>query len=223
MPWYMIRRSAVAWLSALMAAAVYALLWLGCRQGWGWLGAVDSVGLSAGYDVGAKHPGWVWFWDAVSTVLAPWMFRVLGMVATLVAAVLRRLRAALFLLVSVEPIGLVTHLAKSLADRPRPATALAAASSSSFPSGHALAAMVGVAALLTVTLPVLGRPIRAVVFAVGVLIVVAVGVARVALNVHHPSDVLAGWALGYLYFLGCARLLRPERVVGHFDAPRRSA
>ena len=32
------------------------------------------------------------------------------------------------------------------------------------------------------------------------VIVLVVGVGRVVLNVHHPSDVLAGWAAGYLWF-----------------------
>ena len=42
---------------------------------------------------------------------------------------------------------------------------------------------------------------RRVAIAVSALSVLAVGIARVALNVHYPSDVLAGWSLGYLYFL----------------------
>jgi undecaprenyl-diphosphatase len=203
------RRGAVVWFLPLAAVAVYAVMWLGYRQGWGWLDGIDSSALSAGHDVGVKHPGWLRFWDAVCTVFAPSVFRLLGAVAAIVALAKRRLRAALFLLVSVEPSGLVTQVAKGLADRPRPATSLVAASSS-FPSGHALAVMVGVAALLTVTLPVLSHPARIAAVVVGALIVIAVGLGRVALNVHHPSDVLAGWALGYLYFLVCARLSRPS-------------
>jgi undecaprenyl-diphosphatase len=44
----------------------------------------------------------------------------------------------------------------------------------------------------------------------GVLIVVAVGVGRVVLNVHHPSDVVAGWALGYVWFVLSLWLLPPR-------------
>jgi undecaprenyl-diphosphatase len=38
----------------------------------------------------------------------------------------------------------------------------------------------------------------------------------VVLNVHHPSDVLAGWALGLLYYLICVVLV-PPRVSTDFS------
>ncbi len=202
------RRVATRFL-ALIAVAVYLLMWLGYRQGWGWLDTVDSWLLSMSYDVGVKHPVWVRSWDGLCTAFAPLTFRLLGAVAIGVALAHRRARVAVFVLISVELSGLISQAAKGLADRPRPVTALAAASSSSFPSGHAAGAMVGVAALLTVLLPLLSHSARPMATGMGALMVLAVGFGRVALNVHHPSDVLAGWALGYLYFLLCRWVVRP--------------
>jgi undecaprenyl-diphosphatase len=73
--------------------------------------------------------------------------------------------------------------------------------------------MVGVLALLTVVLPVIHRPLRVWLVAIGALTVIAIGVGRVVLNVHHPSDVVAGWALGYAYFVACVLMVPPSRPV----------
>lgn len=205
---------AVALSSLLAAAAVYVLMLVGYLQGWGWLAGIDAAALDASYDIAVKHPGWVRWWDGVSTYLAPAVFRVVGMVVAVVALLRGRLRAALFLLVAVETSGLLTMVAKGSVGRPRPVTALVSASSTSFPSGHALGVMVGVGALLVLVLPVLRRSARVAALAVGVLVVAGVGVARVALNVHHPSDVLAGWALGWVYLVGWALVLTPWRRPG---------
>ena len=50
------------------------------------------------------------------------------------------------------------------------------------------------------------------VIAAGVLIAFAVGVGRVVLNVHHPSDVVAGWALGWVWFVATLPLLPAYRA-----------
>ncbi|EUA32685.1 PAP2 superfamily protein [Mycobacterium intracellulare] len=44
-----------------------------------------------------------------------------------------------------------------------------------------------------------------------------------ALNVHYPSDVLAGWSLGYLYFLVCLWVFRPPAPGRRAKALRRWA
>ena len=77
-------------------------------------------------------------------------------------------------------------------------------------SGHALEATAGTPALLAVSLPQLGAAARRIAVAVAALSVLTVGIARVALNVHYPSDVMAGWALGYLFFLLCLWIIRPS-------------
>ena len=200
-------RPAVA-VAAATAVVVYAAMWLGYRQGWAWLDPIDSTSLRTLYDVGADHPEWIQFWRVVCTVLGPNAFRLLGALAALTALIRRSLRTALFLIATVELSGVVTQVAKGLADRPRPGMALIFEPSSSFPSGHALGVMVGVLALLSVLRPFLRRSLRVPAAAMGVLVVLAVGFGRVALNVHHLSDVLAGWALGFLYFLVCALVFR---------------
>lgn len=217
-----LRPSAVAVLSAVAAAAVYAAMWLGYRQGWGWLTAVDSSSLRVLHDVGVKHPMWVTFWDVVCALFSPIAFRLLGAAAMVITLLKRRLRAALFLLVSIQFSELVTWAAKGLVGRPRPATALVRVSESSFPSGHALSAIVGVLALLTVLIPLTSRPAGAVAAVLGALIALAVGFGRIALNVHHPSDVAAGWALGYLYFALCGRLFGVSGL-GRLGRDRRQA
>jgi membrane-associated phospholipid phosphatase len=203
--------------SAAIAAAVYALMWIGYASQWNWLTTIDSSWLDIGHRYGVAHPGWVSAWNAFCTVLGPTAFRLLTLVVIIFALVRRNLRVAFFLVISVELTGLITEIAKYAANRPRPATALVSAPSTSFPSGHALGVMVGVLALLTVVLPVMRRPLRAWLVAFGSLIVIAIGIGRVVLNVHYPSDVVAGWALGYAYFVVCLLMVPPSRPVTESD------
>ena len=208
-----------SWLvsSAALAIAVYVLLWIGYVLQWNWLDTIDTSALDTFFRYGSAHPGWVTAWDVVCTVLGPTAFRLVALVVIVVALVRRNLRVAMFLLISVELAGLITEGAKYAANRSRPATALVSALSTAFPSGHALGVMVGVLALLTLALPVVRRPLRGWLVALGVVVVVAIGIGRVVLNVHHPSDVLAGWALGYAYFAVCLLIVPPRRPITAAD------
>ena len=196
---------------------MYGLLWLGFVQQWHWLDVIDSTALDALHTYAIAHPGWVTSWNVFCTVLSPAAFRLFTLVVIVVALARRNMRMALFLLITVELSGLLTEAAKAAANRPRPAEALVGASSTSFPSGHALGVMVAVSALLTVVLPIVRRPLRAWLIALGVVVVVAIGIGRVVLNVHHPSDVLAGWALGYAWFVVCAWLVPPVVPITEAD------
>lgn len=199
--------------SAVLAVAVYALLWIGYASHWNWVTTADSSLLEIGHRHGVAHPGWVIGWNVFCTVLGPTAFRLLTVVVIIFSLVRRNVRVAMFLVISVELSGLITEIAKYAASRPRPTTALVIAPSTSFPSGHALGVMVGVLALLTVVLPVVRCPLRAWLVALGAVTVAAIGIGRVVLNVHYPSDVLAGWALGYAYFVACLLMVPPSRPV----------
>ncbi|KAA0111317.1 PAP2 family protein [Mycolicibacterium sp. P1-5] len=205
--------------SLVVAVALYATMWVGYALNWAWLDAVDTDLLQTFHNIGASHPGWVSFWVVFCVVFGPNGFRVVALVLLIVALVRRKLATALFLVISIGLMGVVTDVAKYLAGRPRPATALAHGSSTSFPSGHALGVMVGVLAMLTVLWPHLRHRLRLVLGVLGGALVLVVGVARVVLNVHHPSDVLAGWALGYVYFLLCVRLVPPRPLSSVAETP----
>lgn len=140
---------------AFVATAVYAVMWVGHSQDWGWLHSFDWSLLNAAHDIGIKNPAWVRFWDGVSLILGPVVLRPLGLLAAMVALAKRKIRIALLLLACLPLNAIMTIAAKSVAHRPRPATALVSAHSTSFPSGHALEATASVLALLTVLLPML--------------------------------------------------------------------
>lgn len=211
----------MAALIAALAATVYAAMWVGYRQHWNWLYRTDWSLLNAARDLALKHPLWLRFWEVVSYAVGPVPMSVLGVVMTVSALVLRNLRAALVLAFACGPLNeFVTAVAKALVNRPRPPSMLVAAPSTSFPSGHALEAMAALLAVLCFFFPMLHRMARGIAVAVVTVVLVTVGIARVALNVHYPSDVLAGWSLGYLYFLLCLLIFRPsmKRLV----SPRRA-
>jgi undecaprenyl-diphosphatase len=142
------------------------------------------------------------FQEAMRDVTALGGFTVLTLVTVVgVAAFLlhgrRRHAAILAATVLIAQFG-SEHL-KTLYGRPRPDLAPHAVHvySASFPSGHSM-----LSATVYLTLAVLvaslepRRGTKALVFAVAVLIMAAVGVSRVYLAVHWPSDVLAGWCAG---------------------------
>lgn len=197
------------WIAAL-AATLYALLWVGYCRHWAWLHSMDWSLLNAARGVAVKHPLWLRFWQDVSYVLGPVPMSVLGIAMTVLALVMRNPRAALVLVFACGPLNeFVTAAAKALVNRPRPATMLVAAASSSFPSGHALEAMAALLAVLCFFFPMMTRLIRRIAVAAVAVSLLMVGASRVALNVHYPSDVLAGWSLGYLYLLLCLLVFRP--------------
>lgn len=109
----------------------------------------------------------------------------------------RHLAAYLVLAVATGTAG--SSLLKMGFDRPRPdvVTHSHAVYTSSFPSGHSMMSAVvflTLGVLLATTLE--KRVMQIYVLVLAVLATVAVGISRVYLGVHWPTDVLAGWAAG---------------------------
>ncbi len=126
----------------------------------------------------------------------------------------RKWGTGLFVIAAVASGQVLSSLLKAGLDRPRPelVSHLVQETSLSFPSGHAM-----ISALAYLTLGALasrgvrGRTAKAYVLSLAVIVALLVGVSRIYLGVHWPSDVLAGWCVGFawamLWWLA-ARLLQ---------------
>ncbi|MGB5474663.1 MAG: phosphatase PAP2 family protein [Gammaproteobacteria bacterium] len=115
-------------------------------------------------------------------------------------------RVALFVLSAILG-GLLLSLAlKNGFDRPRPDLVAHGSMiyTSSFPSGHSmLSAVVYLTGGALLAVAHAARRVRIYLIGCSVLATLLVGVSRVYLGVHWPSDVLAGWAAGAAWAAAC--------------------
>ena len=157
-----------------------------------------------------------WLPGAVRDITALGSTSVLLLVALFALALLladgRRRAAVLFAVTAIGGLALETA-AKALVARPRPALVphLVAVDTASFPSGHAMMSTVIFLALVLI-LRDLGarRALHRSALAGVSLLLVLIGLSRIALGVHWPSDVAAGWLLGIAWVLS-VRALMPCR------------
>jgi membrane-associated phospholipid phosphatase len=80
-------------------------------------------------------------------------------------------------------------------------------SSFSFPSGHALGSLVLYGFIAYVLAEQSPRHSRWI-YSVAVGIITAIGGSRLYLGVHWPTDILAGYAVGFLWLMICIAMLR---------------
>jgi undecaprenyl-diphosphatase len=147
---------------------------------------------------------------------------ILGVLTALVAGYLAldgKRHMALFVCGSVLSGLAVTTILKDVFERPRPDLVPyeAYASGASFPSGHSM-----MSAAIYLTLGALlarsheRKRLKAYFLLIAALLSFLVGITRVYLGVHWPSDVLAGWTAGAVWALVCwlaARQLQDRRAL----------
>ncbi|GEO84250.1 MULTISPECIES: phosphatase PAP2 family protein [Alphaproteobacteria] len=153
--------------------------------------------------------GPAWLEEAARDITALGSFSVLTILITVIVIhlfLVKRARTGWFLIVCVLGGTLISTILKSLFDRPRPdLTGVARVFTASFPSGHATISAVvylTLGALLAEMAETRGQKILY--LGAAVFLTVIVGLSRIYLGVHYPTDVLAGWSIGAGWALGCA-------------------
>lgn len=147
---------------------------------------------------------------------ATWLF-LLSFSVVLGLVIRGRRRLGLQLAVAVLGGQVLSHLAKGYFVRPRPDLVphISEVTSSSFPSGHT---MMATATYLTLAVMIAQiepmRRMRVYYLVLAAFLSVIVGISRVYLGVHWPSDVLAGWMVGAAWALSCY-------LVAHWASDRR--
>lgn len=164
-------------------------------------------------DVGQLRGPW-WMGEVMRDLTAlgsPLILGLLTVVTTGYLVVSRRPHAAWLVTISASGGGWLNFALKEWYDRPRPEVVppLTVVSGLSFPSGHA---QISTIVFLTVA-SVMGRlattPARRVyILGIALVLSILVGISRVALGVHYPTDVLAGWIVGVIWSLVLAGMVR---------------
>jgi undecaprenyl-diphosphatase len=132
--------------------------------------------------------------------------------------------SAFFIFMTAVSGEIVSFAMKGVFSRPRPSIAphLREAFSSSFPSGHAMQS-----AIIYLTLGAMlmrlteGRLTKIYCCTVAMLLTFLVGVSRLWLGVHYPTDVLAGWIVGLFWASICWLVAQHYEVSAGLKAERR--
>jgi len=153
--------------------------------------------------------GPVWLTEVARDFTALGGVAVLTLLTVLVTVhlLLRRLWLSAVLVAAAAISGtIISNFLKDVFERPRPVlTAIAEYGVGSFPSGHSTAS-----AVVYLTLGILmaksadRAQMKFFYVLVAVLLTGLVGLSRLYLGVHYPTDVAAGWSIGIAWALICA-------------------
>jgi len=153
--------------------------------------------------------GPAWLPEAARDVTSLGSTVVLGLILFSVVGylLLERRRAAAWSILGAVTSGVVLNTLLKLAfGRPRPDVASPAVQvfSSSFPSGHATLSAIAYLTLGALVAHTQERlAMRVYIMTLAISASLLVGVSRIYLQVHYPSDVLAGWCVGSAWAMAC--------------------
>jgi membrane-associated phospholipid phosphatase len=143
----------------------------------------------------------------------------IGIIITLVLSFIWFWRKKMYTTMAVYVLAvvitnIVNKVLKGIVARERPSVNEAVdALGYSFPSGHAMLSIVTYGFLAAVIISQeMGKAKKAIVVSAAALLILIIGLSRIVLSVHYPSDILGGYCVGgmllilFLYVNGYAQL-----------------
>jgi membrane-associated phospholipid phosphatase len=183
----------------LIGLAVFLTFTVLVATEWGPLMRTDRALADTFYQAMFPREGLSFTVEMWTEAFGTWAMRVLSVLVALWLVLRRLWTLAAWALATMFLANLGGLVGKEGIDRPRPefAEPIATGTGASFPSGHALLAVAGMAILLFAVLPLLsGTGARRCAWITAGVIAVSTAASRPLLGVHWMSDVLAGMALG---------------------------
>ena len=153
----------------------------------------------------------------MTTLGSNWFLIVITGLAALVLHKKGQTRHAVFLIATVLSGMVVSFALKYGFHRPRPELVphITKVYTSSFPSGHAMMSCLTYLSLAFTGASVSGNPSLTRWFSgIAMLIILLVGMSRVFLGVHWPTDILAGWCAAVLWRSLALMTMAPGRQNG---------
>lgn len=154
-----------------------------------------------------ETPAGVALFTWITRVGSPGSMAVLGAIGAVALLIRRERRMCVTWIAAFVGCAVLERALKLLVHRSRPvyAGAQLARQSFSFPSGHAMGSFIGFG-MLTYLIAAhwrLPRRVRLPTIVAATIIVLLVGVSRVYLGAHYPSDVLGGYAAAAAWMAAC--------------------
>jgi undecaprenyl-diphosphatase len=211
------RRPSLWWLVGCAAAAFILLALLVVRRFDPMLD-FDSRVSQAARSVTLAHPLWHAVMAGITTTGGTAIIGPLAALACVILLVWRRWRQAVFVAVAMIATTTARLAVVTLIARPRPTERLAVVASYSFPSGHSTASAAAALVLVWVCWPLLRRRwSRLLLCGIAGAWAFAVGLSRVALVVHWPTDVVGAWLFVLVVVPACGILI--DRLFGRREVP----
>jgi undecaprenyl-diphosphatase len=170
--------------------------------------------------------GPAWLEGALLDLTAIGGSTVLGMVIVFVTGFLvlqTRYRTALVVVVSAISGELLNAAMKDAFSRPRPTIVphLRVVFSTSFPSGHAMESAIVYLTLAAILMRASDtRLTKFYILGIAVLLTTLVGISRVYLGVHYPTDVIGGWIVGFMWASICWLAAQRFEGTAHIQAEK---